>query len=87
MWSYICNFRYGNGYYLTLVIDDGSTDVTKSIEHVDEETKNEITEDSDIVASRNTMDEIDALLNSNSQNKEIHTIEPNKKEQVKALYS
>ena len=31
--------RYGNGYYLTLVVDDGSeNNVNKSLEHIEEET-------------------------------------------------
>ena len=30
--------RYGNGYYLTLVVDDGSeNNVNKSLEHIEEE--------------------------------------------------
>ena len=29
--------RYGNGYYLTLVVDDGSEDVNKCLDHIEEE--------------------------------------------------
>ena len=29
--------RYGNGYYLTLVVDDGSENVNKSLDHIEEE--------------------------------------------------
>ena len=37
--------RYGNGYYLTLVVDDGS-DQMKSLEHISEEQKRAGREDS-----------------------------------------
>ena len=49
--------RYGNGYYLTLVVDDGSNDVMKSLEHISEDDKDDIVDgsvdDLDTVPTRN----------------------------------
>ena len=50
--------RYGNGYYLTLVVDDGSDNVMKSLEHISEDDKDDVVDgsvdDLDTVPTRNT---------------------------------
>ena len=64
--------RYGNGYYLTLVMNDGSEDVTKSLEDVQEEEDDDSDEDNvdgqiaTTSAERelSPIEEIDALLQS-----------------------
>ena len=65
--------RYGNGYYLTLVMNDGSEDVTKSLEDVEEEEDDDDSDEDNVdgqIASTSAerelspIEEIDALLQS-----------------------
>ena len=91
--------RYGNGYYLTLVMDDGSTDKPNSIEDIQEETKEDILEESNGLlkqkstsnASLSASDEIDAFLQNSTtctsvaDNIENIETEANTKESVSVL--